>query len=96
MGKSCVRFKNRDQVPLGVVGETVRGMPVDRFIELYEGVRPVPKGRATKPAKAATKKAAQTTTKPATKKTAKKAAKKATKKVAKKVAKKASTRRTAR
>lgn len=39
MGKSCVRFKNLDDVPLGVVGEAVSRVPVKAFIERYEAAR---------------------------------------------------------
>lgn len=37
MGKSCIRFKKVEDVPLGVVGEAVRGMPVKEYIAVYEG-----------------------------------------------------------
>ena len=39
VGKSCVRFKKLDDLPLDVIGEAVAGVPVDRFIALYEGGR---------------------------------------------------------
>ena len=36
MGKSCVRFKTADDLPLDVIGETIAAMPVKAFIEVYE------------------------------------------------------------
>ncbi|MGC6487284.1 MAG: DUF1801 domain-containing protein [Planctomycetota bacterium] len=36
MGKSCVRFKKLDDVPLDVVAEAIRRMPSARYIETYE------------------------------------------------------------
>jgi hypothetical protein len=66
MGKSCVRFKRLDDVPLDVVGGVIARIPVDTFVAQYERSRPAPKKTATK--KTATKKTA--TKKTATKKTA--------------------------
>ena len=39
MGKSCVRFKRLDQVPLDVIGETIARIPPATFIERYEAAR---------------------------------------------------------
>jgi hypothetical protein len=39
MGKSCVRFKRLDQVPLDVVGEVIRRVPPDAYIARYEAAR---------------------------------------------------------
>ncbi|MGA1045292.1 MAG: DUF1801 domain-containing protein [Phycisphaerales bacterium] len=36
MGKSCVRFKRLEDVPLEVVSEAIRRVPVKAFIEQYE------------------------------------------------------------
>lgn len=36
MGKSCVRFKSLDDVPLQVVGQAIKRMPVKKFIAFYE------------------------------------------------------------
>lgn len=36
MGKSCIRFKKLEDLPLDVVGEAFRRMTVDRHIEVYE------------------------------------------------------------
>lgn len=39
MGKSCVRFKVADDLPLDVVGEAVARTPVQEYIERYEAAR---------------------------------------------------------
>lgn len=39
MGKSCVRFKKLEDLPLDVVAETVAAVPVDAFIGIYEASR---------------------------------------------------------
>lgn len=39
MGKSCVRFRKLDDLPLDVIAETIARTPVDRYIEGYEAVR---------------------------------------------------------
>jgi hypothetical protein len=36
MGKACVRFKNLQDLPIDLVGESIALTPVDRFIERYE------------------------------------------------------------
>lgn len=38
MGKSCVRFKKPDQIPLPLIGELVSKMTPDQWIEKYESV----------------------------------------------------------
>ena len=38
-GKSCVRFKSLDELPLDVVSEVVASTPVDKYIEIYEASR---------------------------------------------------------
>jgi len=38
MGKSCVRFRKLDDLPLDVVAETIARTPVDKYIEGYESV----------------------------------------------------------
>lgn len=40
MGKSCLRFKSLDELPLDVIGEVIASTPVDAFIAQHE------KGRA--------------------------------------------------
>ncbi len=39
MGKSCVRFKRLDQVPLDVIGEVIAKITPEMFIERYEASR---------------------------------------------------------
>jgi hypothetical protein len=39
MGKSCVRFRSLDQLPLEVVAEAIASTPVERHIETYEASR---------------------------------------------------------
>lgn len=36
MGKSCIRFKKLDDLPLEVIGEAIRRMPAKTYIEAYE------------------------------------------------------------
>ena len=36
MGKSCVRFKKPDQIPLELVGELASKMSPEQWIRLYE------------------------------------------------------------
>ena len=40
MGKSCVRFRTLDDLPLDLVADVIGGTPVDEFITLYETARP--------------------------------------------------------
>ncbi|MEP6633857.1 MAG: DUF1801 domain-containing protein [Luteimonas sp.] len=39
MGKSCLRFKQADDLPLTAIGELIAGISVDDFIARYEAVR---------------------------------------------------------
>ena len=39
MGKSCVRFKRLDQVPLDVIGQVIAKIPPDLYIGRYEAAR---------------------------------------------------------
>jgi uncharacterized protein YdhG (YjbR/CyaY superfamily) len=39
MGKSCVRFKTADDLPLDVIGKTIAATPVTAFIGQYERAR---------------------------------------------------------
>jgi hypothetical protein len=43
MGKSCVRFKRLDQVPLDVLGGAIERIPVGEFIARYEAARATPR-----------------------------------------------------
>ena len=44
MGKSCVRFRKLEDLPLDLIGEAVRRTPMEEWIRLYEEARP-PKRR---------------------------------------------------
>ena len=39
MGKSCVRFRTLDSLPLELVGQVISATPVDRFVEQYVEAR---------------------------------------------------------
>ena len=39
MGKSCLRFRRIDDLPLDVIGEVLARTPVEAFVERYEAVR---------------------------------------------------------
>lgn len=78
MGKSCIRFKKLDDIPLELLRRTVKRISADRYIELYEQTT-LPKKSA--PKKEGVKKKA---TPQAAKKVTKKAAKKKTAKAVKK------------
>jgi hypothetical protein len=39
MGKSCVRFKKLDDLPLDVIGQAIARVPVDRYIRAYQQSR---------------------------------------------------------
>jgi len=39
MGKSCVRFRKADDLPLDTIGEIVASTPVDTWIAVYESSR---------------------------------------------------------
>lgn len=39
MGKSCLRFKSLDDLPLDVVGEVLGSTPMDAFVERYRDTR---------------------------------------------------------
>jgi hypothetical protein len=36
MGKSCLRFKQLDDLPLDVVGTVIASTPMEKYIEVYE------------------------------------------------------------
>ena len=89
MGKSCIRFKKLDDVPLDVVAAAIRRMPLAKYVGMYEAqLAQMGKGKSAKAAAkkpAAKKAAAPAKAKPAGKKPA--AAKGPAKKAAKKPAK---------
>jgi hypothetical protein len=39
MGKSCVRFRRIDDLPVELIGDTIAGTDVDTFIDVYEASR---------------------------------------------------------
>jgi uncharacterized protein YdhG (YjbR/CyaY superfamily) len=39
MGKSCVRFKQLDDLPLDVVGHVIASTPMEKYIQVYEASR---------------------------------------------------------
>jgi hypothetical protein len=39
MGKSCIRFKKLENLPLEVIGKVAAGQSVEEFIEIYERAR---------------------------------------------------------
>jgi hypothetical protein len=40
MGKSCIRFKKLEDLPLPAIGKVIAGVPVDEFIKRYEAAKP--------------------------------------------------------
>lgn len=56
MGKSCVRFKALDALPLDVIAETIRKVPVDTYLARYQQV----KATTSRPASARKVRAAAT------------------------------------
>jgi hypothetical protein len=76
MGKSCIRFKALDDVPLDVIAEMFRRLPAKRYIEIYTNALAASgRGLDGKKIASAAKKAARKVPLKAAK-TAKKAAKK--------------------
>lgn len=43
MGKSCVRFRRLDDLPLDLIGEAIARTPVEEFIDRYEAARALTK-----------------------------------------------------
>jgi hypothetical protein len=39
MGKSCIRFRTPEDLPLEAIGELIASTPVDAFIAQYEANR---------------------------------------------------------
>lgn len=71
MGKACIRFKRVEDVPLEVIGEAIRRVPAQKYIERVEEALAVYQaGKVARPGAGGAKKAI------AAKKVAKKAAKK--------------------
>lgn len=53
MGKSCIRFRKLEDLPLDVIGEAIRRVPVKTFIEYYETMTASARTAPAKPAKKA-------------------------------------------
>lgn len=95
MGKSCVRFKKLEDVPLKVLGKAIKRATARKFVKAYEDSLGASSSRKKAAKKTAKKRA--TKKKVAAKKTTKKAsAKKTTRKVSKKRATKKAAKRTRR
>jgi uncharacterized protein YdhG (YjbR/CyaY superfamily) len=47
VGKSCVRFKKLDDLPLALIGESIALLSVDEFVARVEKVHPPRKGKLT-------------------------------------------------
>ena len=45
MGKSCIRFKKAEDIPVGLIGELASKMSPDQWIAAYEATKPEPKGK---------------------------------------------------
>ncbi len=58
MGKSCVRFRSADDLPLDIVATVIAKTPVDEFISTYEKARLKTRVGATAAKKTTTKKKA--------------------------------------
>lgn len=57
MGKSCVRFKKLEDVPLKVIGDAVKRVPMKKFIKQYEAqLQQTSAGKKTAKKKAGKKK----------------------------------------
>ena len=39
IGKSCVRFRTLDQLPLELIGQAINAMTMDQFIDMYQKSR---------------------------------------------------------
>jgi hypothetical protein len=74
MGKSCVRFKKIDDLPLKVIGQAIKRMPVKKFIEYYEAATVGAKRTKKATPKKATAKKSAAKRKSGTRKAAKKKA----------------------
>jgi hypothetical protein len=51
MGKSCVRFKKIEQLPLDVIGQVIARVPVDKYIACVEQLLNRRPGKPARPAK---------------------------------------------
>lgn len=58
MGKSCVRFRSVDDLPLDVIGRTIGSVAMDDYVTRYRDIRAERVPRKAAPKKAAPKRAA--------------------------------------
>jgi hypothetical protein len=75
MGKSCVRFKTLDDLPLDVIGEVIGKVELDRYVEIAKAVRAGTKTAKAKAARKQPTKSAKKSAKPSANKTTKKTTK---------------------
>ena len=70
MGKACIRFKRVDDLALDVIGEVIRRLPVNKYLEQYQAARRLVAARTTKgpPERKAREKSAKQAAKPVRKK----------------------------
>jgi len=47
-GKSCVRVKRLDDIPLPLIGKLIKKLSVKKFLKSYEAIRPVTKAKTPK------------------------------------------------
>ena len=64
MGKSCIRFKKLEDLPLDVIGEAFRRLPADVYIKLYEEALRTPARSARAAKNVSPKKSPSRTAKP--------------------------------
>ena len=55
MGKSCVRFRSAEDLPLDLIGETIAATSVDEFIATYQRARGAAARKSTKKKRGAKK-----------------------------------------
>ena len=49
MGKSCIRFRSLEELPLDVIGDVVAAVPPAKYIEIYaQSRKPTAKGKAAR------------------------------------------------
>ena len=61
MGKSCLRFKSIDAIPLDVIGEAMSHVPVEKYVAAYRKVKPA---KTAKTAKTAARKPSKSAARP--------------------------------
>jgi hypothetical protein len=75
MGKVCIRFKKLDDIPLDLIGRTIKKMPAKAYVENYQMQREMHESSKPTAKKAVSKKPAPAAKKKTAKKTASKAKK---------------------